>query len=82
MQILEENFNKELYELNSQWDQKFNQFELQAKTLETDINDKHTKEMEEYIVDLDKKISKVVKFSREYLQLKQSEMLLAKQEKY
>ncbi len=78
---LEENYNKELMEINSTWEKRIEEFEQNAKGLEQSLNGKHEKEMEESIINLDNKISKIVKFSREYLQLKQSEQLLVKQEK-
>lgn len=81
MQNLEENFNKEIFELNQRWDLTFNDFGEKAKKTEENINIKHKAEMEELVQSLDAKLPRQVKFSREYLDLKQSEMNLVKQER-
>jgi hypothetical protein len=81
MQNLEENYNKELFELNQEWDSRFGVFNEKARKMEEMLNEKHKQEMEALIASLDEKLPKQVKFSKEYLDLKQSEMNLVKQER-
>jgi hypothetical protein len=81
MQELEDNYNKEISEINQRWDANFNDFSDRAKRSEEMINQKHKSEMDELVQALDVKLEKKVKFSREYLDLKQSELNLVKQER-
>jgi molybdopterin converting factor small subunit len=81
MQNLEENYNKEIFELNTKWEQGFAEFNDRAKKTDENINERHKAEMDDLVSRLDAKLPKQVKFSREYLDLKQSEINLVKQDR-
>lgn len=81
MRNLEDNYNKELGDFNEEWDNKFMTLQEKARKMEEALMEKHKREMEELINNLDAKLPKQVKFSKEYLDLKQSEMNLVKQER-
>jgi hypothetical protein len=81
MQNLEDNYNKEIEELNQKWDNHFLEFSEKAKKLDEEMSSRQKAEMEELINILEIKLPKQIKFSREYLDLKQSEMNLVKQER-
>lgn len=78
---LEENYNREIVELNIKWDALFNELNEKAKKMEESLNIKQKNEMETLIIQLDEKISKQIKFSKEYLDLKQCEYNLVKQDR-
>lgn len=78
---LEENYNKEIAELNIKWDTLFNEFNEKAKKMEDSLNYKQKNEMDCLLNQLDEKISKIIKYSKEYLDLKQCEFNLVKQER-
>ncbi len=82
MQNLEDNYNREINEINQKWENYFNEFNEKAKKLDDENTFKHKSEMEEYISYLELKLPKQVKYSKEYLDLKQSEFNLVKQERY
>ncbi len=79
---LEENYNKEIVDLNLKWDEIFNKFNEKAKSTDENMNQKHRSEMDSLITQLDEKLPKFVKFSKEYLDLRQCEYNLVKQERY
>lgn len=81
MKNLEDNFNNELLSLNEQYEEKFNEFSSNAKAAEDNMSNKHRKEMEELVEQLDQRLPKTIKYSREYLDLKQSEANCVKQER-
>jgi hypothetical protein len=81
MQNLEENYNKDIEEMNQKWEVLFLEFNEKAKKLDEEMNARQKGEMEELMALLDMKLPKLVKFSREYLDLKQSELNLVKQER-
>jgi len=81
MKELEENFNSEIKALNEFWDNEFNNFQNHYTGLTNSMDERHKKEilsLKEYIED---KFNKNFKFSKEYLDLKTSEMNLVKQER-
>ena len=55
---------------------------LEAKTNENDIIVLHRLELEKYIAQLDQSISKTVKYSKKYLDIKQKEINAVKSENY
>jgi hypothetical protein len=82
IKILENTYNRELYEFNEFWEKKIDLFNEKAKANEETLALKQRKELEELISTLEQKLPKTVKFSKEYLDLKQSEFNLVKQERY
>jgi hypothetical protein len=81
MRNLEESFNNEFIKCNEEYEEKFQKFQQNASTSEGNLEAKHKRDMEALIEELEQKLPRVVKFSREYLDLKQSEMALVKQER-
>lgn len=82
MENLENSYKKEIEEFHSEWDMKFKEFEDRSKAMEDTLNQKHSKEMEELYTFLEQKLPKNVKFSREYLELKNQEETLVKQQRF
>ncbi len=75
-------FKKELEELEMKYENIFLELDNRAKTQEAKLNEKHQNEMEELYNFLDMKLPKNVKYSKRYLELKNQELNLAKQQKY
>jgi hypothetical protein len=69
-------------ELELRFENEFNELEGKSKLLEEKLNEKHQNEMEELYNFLDMKLPKIVKYSKKYLDLKNQELNLAKQQKY
>lgn len=69
-------------ELEMKFEMEFNELENKSRLQEGKLNEKHQSEMEELYNYLDMKLPKVVKFSKKYLDLKNQEENLAKQQKY
>ena len=82
MNSLEGLYKKEYEELEMIYNNKFNELQNKSKQMEENLNQKHEKEMERFYINLDEKLPKEVKFSKAYLDLKNQEMNLAKQQKY
>lgn len=82
MQSLEELFRKESQELESFFEGKIQVLQEKSKNLEEKLNYKHQNEMEELYNFLDQKLPKVVKYSKKYIDLKNQEINLAKQQNY
>jgi hypothetical protein len=78
---LEENYNKEILEINLRWETVFNEFNEKVKKEDENLNVKHHSEMENLINHLEEKLPKQIKFSKEFLDLKQCELNLVKQER-
>jgi len=81
MKQLEENFNAEVKSINDYWENEFVNFENHYSGLFNNMDEKHKKELlnlKEYIED---KFNKNFKFSKEYLDLKKSEINLVKLER-
>ena len=82
MGSLENLYKKECEELESIYSSKFSELENVSRQMEEALNSKHQKEMEKLYERLDEKLPKVVKYSKKYLDLKNQELNLAKQQKY
>jgi hypothetical protein len=82
MQNLEDNYNTEIAEFKGKWDIMFNEFSQKAKKLEETLIQKHKTEIDDLIAQLELKLPKQTKFSKEYLELRQTESNLVKQERY
>jgi hypothetical protein len=81
MILLEENYNKEIVEINERWQNVFDEFNQKVKQEEENMDAKHQSEMDNLISHWDEKLPKQNKFSKEYLDLKQCELNLVKQER-
>ena len=81
MENLEQAYKREVEEYNNDWDMKFQDLEERSKALEENLKEKHSKEMEELYIYLEQKLPKNVKYSREYLSLKNQEENLVKQQR-
>jgi hypothetical protein len=78
---LEEAYNKEINELIKYWTEIYNQFDEKYKAYEENLNKRLKEEMFEYINVLENKFSSAVKYSKEYLDLKDTEANLVKAER-
>lgn len=78
---LEENYNKDLMELNETHDKRFQDFEARARRCEEILNDNHQKELQHLYAYLEQTLPKVIKNSKEYFDLRQIEYNLVKQER-
>lgn len=78
MDNLEQAYNKEVEDYNLEWEVKFQDFENRSRLLEENLKEKHTKEMDELYSFLEHKLPKNVKYSKEYLALKNQEENLVK----
>jgi hypothetical protein len=81
MQNLEDSYNDEVVEFNNKWENLSSEFSEKVKKLEDSLFQKHKVEMDELIGQLDLKIPKQTKFSKDYLELRQTESNLVKQER-
>ena len=82
MKQLEEKYISEIKDLNERWDKKIKEFKENAKILEDMLNEKHLNDKHEYIQSLEIVSSKIImKFSTEYIHLKNAEDNLVKQNK-
>jgi hypothetical protein len=79
---LEETYNKEITQLITTWNDNIIQFEDKCKKQELDIIERHKLEMFEFIKATEAKLNLTIKFSKEYLDLKDSEINLVKLERY
>jgi len=77
-QSLEQNFKREIDEFTKEWENKFKFLEEQSNACDKALTDKHTKETEELYSYLEEKLSKNLKYSKEYLNLKSQEENLVK----
>lgn len=82
MKQLEENFNNEIKAVNDFWDQEFSNFQNHYTELTNSMEEKHKKELSNLKEFIEDKFNKNFKFSKEYLDLKTSEMNMVKQERY
>lgn len=82
MLSLEQLYKKEFEDLEMIYNNKFNEHELKSRQMEENLNIKHEKEMEKLYERLNEKLPKSVKYSKRYLDLKNQELNLAKQQKY
>lgn len=81
MKNLEENYNGELMRINEIFEEKAREFEENYRISEDNLNNKHKREMDELLEHLEQKLPRTIKYSREYLDLKQSEANCVKQER-
>jgi hypothetical protein len=82
MDNLEQAYNKEVEDYNLEWEAKFQDLEDRSRLLEENLKDKHTKEMDELYAFLEHKLPKNVKYSKEYLALKNQEENLVKLQRF
>lgn len=82
LQSLDEIYKKEAEELEMEFETKFMSLQEKSKTSEEKLNQKHQQEMEELYNFLDQKLPRIVKYSKKYLDLKNQEINLAKQQNY
>lgn len=76
------NYEIEIKEVKLFFKERINAFEQRAKTNENDIIVLHRLELEKYIAQLDQSISKTIKYSKKYLDIKQKEINAVKSENY
>lgn len=81
MKQLEENFNSEIKAINDYWDNEFMNFQKHYSELTNTMELKHKKDLSDLKESIEDKFNKNFKFSKEYLELKTSEMNLVKQER-
>lgn len=74
---LEEQFLQELNEINNFWQKEYEKFEENLTLNEKNIDEKHQIEMEELISE-DEKLIRIIKYSIEYMQYRNSEANLLK----
>ena len=83
MKQLEEKYTSEINEFNAEWDNKLKTFQEDSKVQEAGLNEKHAREMQDLIANVEANNSKLImKFSAQYLQITQAEDKLVKQDKY
>ena len=78
MENLEQAYTREVEEFNTDWETKFQELEERSKAYDEALRQKHTKEMDELYVYLEQKLPKNVKYSKQYLDLKNQEENLVK----
>jgi hypothetical protein len=81
MKELEESFNNEIKRVNDFWDQEFTNFQDHYSESTKNMEEKHKKELQILKESIEDKFNKNFKFSKEYLDLKTSEMNMVKQER-
>jgi hypothetical protein len=79
---LEEAYNREITQLIAEWGDKQIQFDEKCKKQETEIIERHKVEMYEFIKQVEAKLNLTVKYSKEYLDLKNTENNLVQLERY
>lgn len=79
---LETQYRRDYHDLEENFNSKFLELENKSHQLEDQLNIRHAKEMEELYNYLDMKLPKNVKYSSEYIRLKNQEHKLASQQKY
>lgn len=80
---LEEEYNREIMEYHNKWENKMSDFQTSEKSEEDVLNDSHNKEMKSLSESIDETYKNIIpKHSREYLDLRQVEMTMVKQERY
>lgn len=82
MDSLEATYRKEVEEYNVQWDKKIVEFEEQARSLLDEMKSRHEKELEIHEANLVKKLYKPSKFSRTFIELKNQEENLVRQQRF
>jgi hypothetical protein len=84
MRFLQEECDKELGDFQSWWDNKFSDFGQKSKMEEDVLNENHSNEMKELLQYIEEVLPKIyfLKYSKEYLDLRQIEYNMKKQEMY
>lgn len=82
MKQLENNFNEEVKAINDYWNNEFMKFENHYTKLINNVDEKHKKDLSSLKELIEDKFNRNFKFSKEYLDLKTSEINLVKQERY
>jgi hypothetical protein len=84
MKALEEEYNKEIIEFHNKWDEQYREFIEQEDKEENYLNETHDTEMKVLIEYLENTLSKqmYVKHTREYLNLREIQSKMVKQERY
>lgn len=78
LENLEVSYKRELENFNLYWDQQFKELEEKSERLEKELIVKHKKEMDDLLNNLEQKLPKNIKFSKEYLELKNQEESLVR----
>lgn len=71
-------YKRELENFNNFWDGQFKELEEKSEKMEKDLIAKHKKEMDDLLNNLEEKLPKNIKYSKEYLELKSQEESLVK----
>lgn len=79
---LDREFENDMTEVSSYYEDKLNSFLTEAKKREVYLFETHRQEVEDYISKLDNSISKVIKYSKKFLDIKQKEIAAAKSENF
>jgi hypothetical protein len=82
MDSLEQTYRKEVEEYNEEWDKKIAEFDEQARSFLDDLKLRHSKEIEIHEANLNKKLFKPSKFSRTFIELKNQEENLVRQQRF
>ncbi len=78
LENLEQAYRREVEEFNQEWDSRFQDLEERSRAQEDAMKEKHTKEMDDLYIYLEQKLPKNIKYSKEYLNLKNQEENLVK----
>jgi len=73
LENLEVSYKRELENFNFYWDEQFKNLEEKSERLEKELIAKHKREMDDLLNNLELKLPKNIKFSKEYLELKNQE---------
>lgn len=82
LENLEISYKRELENFNFFWDQQFKDLEEKSERLEKELIAKHKKEMDDLLNSLAQKLPKNIKFSKEYLELRNQEESLVRLQRY
>jgi len=82
LKALEEKFLKEDEDLGQNWDSKIKEYEEKSHKMEEELDIRHKSEMEALVKSLEQSLTTNMKFPPEYLNLRRSEILLAKQQRF
>jgi len=80
--LLEENFSKDMEMYNGNWEQKMKDFEEYSRKTEEDMNARHKNDMETLAKQLESNVVTNVKYPPEYLDLRRSEQILSRQQRF
>jgi hypothetical protein len=84
MKALEEEYNREIMEFHNKWDEQYKQFQNLESREENNLNETHEKEMKVLCEYLENTLYRqiYVKHSKEYLNLREIQLKMIKQELY